>query len=65
MRLGISGIRSLPFRGSAAESFAERAEQMHARSKATVRSAKDAVLTTVFRRIILFMGLVVPFCEIS
>jgi len=65
MRLRISGTRSPPFRGSAAESFAERGEQMHARSRATVRSAKDAVLTTVFGRIVLFMVLVVPSCEIS
>jgi hypothetical protein len=65
MRLRISGTRSPPFRGSAAESFAERGEQMHARSRVTVRSVKNAVLTTVFRRIVLFMDLMVPFYEIS
>jgi hypothetical protein len=65
MRLRVSGTRSPPFCGSASETFVERGEQMHARSRATVRSAKDAVLTTVFGKIVLFMGLVVPFCEIS
>jgi len=56
----ISDSPALVRTGGNASDFREfyaRGEQPHARRKATVRSAKDAFLVTVFRRIVLFKDL--------